>query len=152
DQPVIVIPYTALLIVVIGLAVLAAADVATHRVEWLPTMLLGAAAASALWYDGITVQQWIWAILTAAAVFLFYLEMGVLGRFGGGDITLAPIPALVIGAVNPILGIWVFTVAIALQGVVSLAVRIGLKDPQPTLPHVPAMFAGVAAPILFGIL
>ncbi|MFE6966780.1 prepilin peptidase [Agromyces sp. NPDC057679] len=148
----IAVPLTAFAILLIGLAVLAAADVATERVEWAPTILLAVLTVSALAVDGISLQQWVWGSLTAAAAFLFYLEMGVQGRFGGGDITLAPIPGLVLGAMNPLVGVWAFAVMLSVQGLLSVVARLKFKTAETRLPHVPAMFAGAIACLFMGFL
>lgn len=137
-------------LVLLALVVAAVIDVS---VQWIPdtfTAVAGAALVLASIHAHITLQQSVDGLLTAAVVFLLYLELGVRGIIGGGDVKLAPIPAAVLGAVNPVLGLWWFVSTIALQGLFSLTGK-ALKQPV-GIPHVPAMALTFVAASSFAVL
>ncbi|KQO98704.1 prepilin peptidase [Leifsonia sp. Leaf264] len=143
-------PIAAFLIVLTGLAYLAFVDAKRLEVDGWSTAALAAATLIAFRVDGLTGWQWIWAAAAGALVFVFYLELGVEGRVGGGDVKLAAIPAAVIGTVSPMLAVWAVLVAFGVQSFLRLLARIFVGPSVTELPHVPAMFAGFAAAIVFG--
>jgi prepilin signal peptidase PulO-like enzyme (type II secretory pathway) len=134
-------------LVLLFLIVAAVIDLA---VRWIPDTLTavaaGALAASAFHAD-ITVHQVIIGALCGVLAFLVYVELGVRGIFGGGDIKLVAIPAFILGAVHPLLALWWFTASIGLQGLLSIGNR-ALKLPA-GVPHVPAMAITFAAASCF---
>lgn len=141
---------TTLLIVIAGLVLLALYDLWKQTVEdWAIVALLGIAVAS-LAFEHITLAQWTGAILSAAAVFLIYLMLGTRGVMGGGDVKLSIVPGLVLGAVNPLLGIWWVAGSIVVHQVFHLLVVKTAGKPAGgtvavpvALPHVPAMAVGM---------
>ncbi|MGW8431182.1 prepilin peptidase [Curtobacterium citreum] len=134
-------------LVLLFLVVAAVIDVS---VRWIPDTLTavaaGAVAASA-YYAGITAHQIAVGALCGLLAFLVYLELGVRGVFGGGDVKLVAIPAFILGAVHPLLALWWFTATIGLQGLLSIGNR-ALKLP-PGIPHLPAMTVTFAAASCF---
>jgi prepilin signal peptidase PulO-like enzyme (type II secretory pathway) len=147
----IVIPTTAFAVSLVGLAVLAFVDVYTRKVEDYATLVLAFAVIFALRHDGISAEQWAWGAASALLVFGTYLELGTSGRMGGGDVKLSPVPALVFGAVNPLLAIWSVALAFSVQSAFQIVNRHGFKNPSPAMPHVPAIFAASLGSILFGM-
>lgn len=130
----IVIPALAILVVLVGMAYQAFVDVFTLTMDDWSTWMLALLSVAALMADGITSQQWLWATLSALAVFLLYLELGACERMGGGDVKLAPIPALVLGAVNPILVIWWVACAFTAQSYFQLLLRGDSRGEPVALP------------------
>jgi prepilin signal peptidase PulO-like enzyme (type II secretory pathway) len=126
------------------------ASIIDLAVQWIPDSLTavaaGAVAASAF-YAGITVHQVVIGALCGVLAFLVYLELGVRGIFGGGDVKLVAIPAFILGAVHPLLALWWFTATIGLQGALSIGNR-ALKLPA-GVPHLPAMTVTFAAASCF---
>lgn len=145
----IVMPTTAILVALVGMTILAFADVHRQEVEDWATLALAAAVVIALNADGISTVQWTWALLSAAAVFLSYLEMGTFGRMGGGDVKLSPMPAAVLGAMNPLLAIWAVALAFSAQSGFQVVNRHVLKVQSAAMPHVPAMLVGFFGATLF---
>lgn len=154
-----VAPTVTVLLVTVGMLVLAAADIWRHEVEhWATAALLLVAAGGLIW-EGISVQQGITAVLSGAIAFLAYLSLGVRGVMGGGDVKLSVVPALVLGACNPFLGVWWIAASILIQQAffVVAARRVRVSAAPSTggafvLPHVPAMAGALLiAPTLFPI-
>jgi len=145
-------PATALTVAIAGMLALAVVDLWREEIEDWATIALAVATVSALAYDGVSAAQWVAAALSAAVVFLAYLELGMRGVMGGGDVKLAAVPALTLGAVSPFLGVWAAAVAILLQQVLLRASTWRARPPAGgALPHVPAMAAAlIAAAIVFG--
>ncbi len=135
------------------LLLLIAAAVIDLSIQWIPDTFTAAAAgllvASALHAD-ITPHQAVTGVLCGAIAFLIYVELGVHGILGGGDVKLVPIPAAILGAVNPLLALWWLTSAVSLQGLLSIGNR-ALRLP-PGVPHVPAMAVTFAAASCFAVL
>jgi prepilin signal peptidase PulO-like enzyme (type II secretory pathway) len=146
----IVIPTTAFAVTLVGLAALAFVDVYTRKVQDCATLVIAFAVIFALRFDGISSEQWVWGLASALLVFGAYLELGTSGRMGGGDVKLSPVPALVFGAVNPLLAIWSVALAFSIQSAFQIINRHGFKDPSPAMPHVPAIFAATLGSVLFG--
>jgi Flp pilus assembly protein protease CpaA len=152
----IVMPGVTLFILICAMAVLALADLKWQKVDPWSTAALGAAAVLGLLVDGISATQWILALASAAIAFVIYLELGVHGIMGGGDIKLSPIPALVLGAINPLLALWWLCLAISIQaGIRAVSARPGPGETE-EMPHVPAMFyaaviSAVAGSALFSL-
>lgn len=154
-----VAPTVTVLLVTVGMLVLAAADIWRHEVEdWATAALLLVAAGGLIW-EGISIQQGITAVLSGAIAFMTYLSLGVRGVMGGGDVKLSVVPALVLGACNPFLGVWWIAASILIQQgfffVASRRVRVAsgaTSGDAFVLPHVPAMAAAMLiAPLLFPI-
>lgn len=144
------IPTVTLTVVAVGMLVLAAADVWKQEVEDWATMLLAFVAVAALVAEGIAPQQWVGAILGSATTFALYLLMGLHGYMGGGDVKLAAVPGLVLGAVHPFLALWWVAASVTIQQALFLAIartsRVATGKPASVvaaLPHVPAMAAGI---------
>lgn len=143
-----VLPVYTLLVVTIGMLILAAADICRHEVEdWATAILFLVACAGLLW-EGVSPHQWLAGALSGAIAFLVYLALGMQGFIGGGDVKLAAVPALVLGACVPFLGVWWVAASIGLQQVffiitTRLARPRGFSRGQAAqalvLPHVPAM-------------
>lgn len=142
-------PTTAILILLVGMTLLAFVDVHRQEVEDWATAVLGLAVIWGLHFDGISVNQWVWGAVSAAAVFLAYLELGTLGRMGGGDVKLSPVPALVLGAINPLLAVWSVALAFSIQSGFQVVNRFVVKAESPAMPHVPAIFAASVGSVLF---
>lgn len=154
-----VIPTVTVLLVTVGMLVLAAADIWRHEVEDYATAILLAVAAGGLISEGVSAQQGVSGALSAGIAFLVYLALGIRGVMGGGDVKLSVVPALVLGACNPFLGVWWIAASILIQQAFFVAVthrvlaaarRSG--DEAFTLPHVPAMAtAMLVAPMIFSV-
>jgi Flp pilus assembly protein protease CpaA len=145
----IVMPAIAIFVLLVGMTVLGFIDAHKQEVEDWATLILGSAVIAALRADGISEVQWTWAGLSAATVFLAYLEMGTFGRMGGGDVKLSPVPAAVIGAINPLLAIWSVALAFSIQSGFQLVNQRVFQAKSFAMPHVPAMLAGAFGAILF---
>jgi Flp pilus assembly protein protease CpaA len=148
-----VFPATAIAVLLGGMLVLAAIDVWKQEIEDVATAALLILAAGALMFDDIQPGQWLSAILTAAVAFGVYLNLGLKGVFGGGDVKLSIVPAFVLGASNPLIGIWWIGCAIVLQQALFFIYRRTQRTPvrasgsaEPlVIPHVPAMAAATLA-------
>ena len=117
-------------------------------IRWIPdtftAVTAGALVASAL-HAGITPTQTIDGVLCAIIAFLVYVELGVYGYFGGGDVKFIPIPAAILGAVSPALALVWFTATIGLAGGLSATGRaMGLPAGIPHLPAVAVTFAAAS--------
>lgn len=135
-----IIPALTLFVVSAGLLVLGAADIWREEVEDYATVALLLITVAALVHEGISPQQWLAGALSAAVVFLFYLSLGVHGLMGGGDVKLSAVPALVLGASMPLLGLWWAAASVVIQyGFFAVAGRLAPGSTTPGLPHVPAM-------------
>ncbi|WIB65647.1 prepilin peptidase [Curtobacterium sp. MCBD17_040] len=124
----------------VALLFVVAAAVIDVAVQWIPNTFSAAAGGGVLLaslHAGLTGQQALNGALCAAIVFLLYLELGVHGWIGGGDVKFAPVPAFILGAVHPMLACWWLVTTIALQGVFSVGART-FRLPA-GLPHLPAM-------------
>lgn len=145
------IPATALTVLLTGMAVLAVADVLYEKVEDWATGLLAIAVFAALLYDGVPAGQVIGGLVAAAVVFVLFLEIGVTGRMGGGDVKLSPVPALVLGTISPLLAFWWVGVAFAIQAVAQLAAQpSGQAKTAIAIPFVPAMAIAAGFSAYFG--
>lgn len=135
-----VLPVATIQMVLAGMLVLAAVDVWRREVEdWAVVALLGVAAIG-MHLEGIHPQQWLGAVLAGAIAFLVYLELGMRGVLGGGDVKLAAVPAFVLGAANPVVGVWWIACALLIhQGIHWLTARASRF--RGAIPHVPAMAA-----------
>jgi Flp pilus assembly protein protease CpaA len=146
----IVMPSVTIFILIVAMAVLALADLAWQKVDPWSTAALGAAVVLGLLVDGVSPSQWILGLAAAGIAFVFYLELGVHGIMGGGDIKLAPIPSLVLGAINPLLAIWWLCLAISIQaGIRAVSPRPSPGESE-ALPHVPAMFYAAVVSAVVG--
>ena len=135
-----IIPVTAFAVLVFGMVLLAVADIRTKEVDPWSTAALAFAAVVALFSDGVTVSQWTSGLISAVLVFILYLEMGMRGKMGGGDVKLSPLPALVLGTISPFLALWAVALAFSLQATLQFAVRPQSSFAAPVaLPHVPAI-------------
>jgi len=136
-------------VVLITLVVAAVIDVC---IEWIPDTFTGVAGVGlvvASFHAGVTWDEYLNGALSAAVIFLAYLELGVRGIIGGGDVKLSVLPAAVLGAVSPMLALWWFVTTIALQGLLSLAGRTS-RSPA-GIPHVPAMALTFVAASSFAV-
>lgn len=136
-----VTPTITLFIAMVGVLVLAGLDIWREEVEDLATIALLGIVVITLAAEGITLEQWTVGIACAALAFTFYLELGIRGVMGGGDVKLAVVPALVLGASVPFLGLWWISVALVVQKLMGAAVvkAAGIPAKAIALPHVPAM-------------
>lgn len=135
-----VVPVTTMLVVIAGMVVLAAVDVWRREVEdYAVVALLGVAAIGLRW-EGIHPQQWLGALAAAGIAFVVYLGLGQRGILGGGDVKLSVVPAFVLGAANPVIGVWWIACAILLHQVVFF-VTARVRKTREAIPHVPAMAA-----------
>jgi Flp pilus assembly protein protease CpaA len=143
-------PTVTIAVVIAGLVLLAAYDLWKQTVEDWAIVALTAIAIVGLGAEHISLQQWVGAVLSAAVTFLIYLHLGTKGVMGGGDVKLSVVPGLVLGAANPLLGIWWVAGSIAVHQVFALVVsRAARRSTGATasvpvaLPHVPAMAVGM---------
>lgn len=144
-------PTIAIYTVIVGVLVLAALDIWRREVEDLATVALLGITLAMLAITGINAQQWISAILSGAIAFCVYMLLGMRGVMGGGDVKLSPVPALVLGAASPFLGVWWICAAILIQHAFHLVLARrrravlahGAQADAAVLPHVPAMAAAM---------
>ncbi|WP_185204241.1 A24 family peptidase [Glaciihabitans sp. INWT7] len=141
---------TAIFVVVVGMGILAIADLRWAEVDNWSTAALSVAVLLALVHDEIVAAQWVSAFLCAGAVFACYLELGVRGNMGGGDVKLSPVPALVLGAINPFLAIWGVALGFCLQAAIHVVSRGSNIAADKPLPHVPSMFVATTVTALAG--
>lgn len=139
------IPTATIAVVFVGMLALAAYDIWRREVEDWATATLALLAVIGLLVEGIDLHQWIGAVLTAAVAFLFYAGLGMRGVMGGGDVKLAAIPAFVLGAANPLFGLWWIVAAIVINQVFLVLVTGPTRRSSSSsaaveaIPHVPAM-------------
>lgn len=139
-----VLPERTILVVIAGMLVLAAVDVWRCEVEDYAVIALLGTAAIGLHLEGIHPQQWLGSVLAAAIAFMVYLNLGQRGVLGGGDVKLSVVPAFVLGAANPVIGVWWIACAILIhQALFALYVRV--HKTREAIPHVPAMAAAAIA-------
>lgn len=145
-----VTPAVTITVVIVGMLVLAAFDVWRHEVEDVATLALLVVAVAGLGIQGIQPAQWVTAVASAAVAFVVYLYLGTRGVMGGGDVKLSVVPALVLGASNPFLGVWWIGCAILLHQLLIFVIARTIPRPAGAvravpmaLPHVPAMTAAV---------
>ena len=139
-----VVPANTLLVVIAGLMLLAAIDVWREEVEdWAIAALLGIAVIG-LHLEGILAQQWVGAVLAASVAFLIYLNLGQRGVLGGGDVKLSVVPAFVLGAANPLAGVWWIAGAILIHQALFVIIARTRRSRE-AIPHVPAMAAATWA-------
>lgn len=146
-----VVPAVTLIGVATAMIVLAAIDLWREQLHDLVTVLVLLAALAGLSLEGIAPAQWVGAVGSAVVVFLTYLALGLRGAMYGGDVKLSPLPALVLGAVSPVLAfLWLtstFAVQTLFHGVAArLQAQPAVGPSVPTeMPHVPAMALCFAA-------
>ena len=144
-----VVPVVTIYIVIAGMVLLAVLDVWRYEVEDYATAALLVVAVVGVAVEGILPAQWPGAILAAAIAFMVYLGLGQRGVLGGGDVKLSIVPAFVLGASNPIVGLWWVACAIILHQVMFHFSTRGEAAPK-GIPHVPAMaVATVIAAVAF---
>lgn len=136
-------PVAAAAVLVIGLTVIAAIDVSTHKIHGVSTLALGMTAFLFLaLVDRIQPAQWLTAGIAGVLAFLLYLEFAVMSGdsvFGGsavgaGDIKLIGIPAAVFGASSLVLAITVLYLGVAIQTVLARG-----RGTTSSTPHGPAL-------------
>lgn len=152
-QPGNVLPATTILVVIGGMLVLAAVDVWRREVEDYAVVALLGIAVTGLYLEDIHPQQWLGAVLAAVIAFAVYLHLGRRGVLGGGDVKLSVVPAFVLGAFNPVIGVWWVACAILIhQAIFTVWSRV--RRTREAIPHVPAMAAGaiVAAAVFPGMM
>jgi Flp pilus assembly protein protease CpaA len=146
-----VVPTVTISVVLVGMLVLAALDVWRREVEDYATIALLAVAVVGMDLEGIVLEQWIGAVLAAAIAFMVYLRLGQRGVLGGGDVKLSVVPALVLGASNPIIGLWWIACAIVIHQAFFVVNARAQKAPL-ALPHVPAMaLAALVSSVAFPV-
>jgi Flp pilus assembly protein protease CpaA len=150
-----VTPLVTIWVVLVGMLVLAALDVWRQEVEDVAIIAILVLAVAGFTIEGVTVIQWVGGVLAAAVAFLVYLNLGVRGVMGGGDVKLASVPAFVLGVCSPVLGVWWIAGAILIQQVLTLALArrpkasaAGASVVPAALPHVPAMAASMLIAIV----
>jgi Flp pilus assembly protein protease CpaA len=156
-----VTPMITITVVIAGMIILAALDVWRHEVEDYAIVALLVLATGGMLLEGITLTQWLGGILSAAIAFLVYLNLGMSGVMGGGDVKLSVVPAFVLGASSPLLGLWWIAGAVLVHQLLMLllarrpraALAGSMRPAAIALPHVPAMagamvIATVAFPVL----
>lgn len=148
-----VLPGTTLVVVIAGLVLLAVIDVWRREVEDYAVVALLGIAAIGMRMEGIQAQQWLGAVLAAAIAFTVYLALGQRGVLGGGDVKLSVVPAFVLGAANPVIGVWWIACAFLIHQVLFF-VTARIRKSREAIPHVPAMAAAtmVAAVAFPGIM
>ncbi|MCY1718453.1 A24 family peptidase [Microbacterium sp. SL62] len=133
---------------------LATADIWRQEVEDWATVLLATAVLVAVSLEGISAQQWVAGALSAALAFAIYLALALRGAMGGGDVKLSVVPAFLLGAANPVLGLWWVCVSMLIQHGLFLGMRrwrvaaAGGGVVPVELPHVPAMTASLIASVM----
>lgn len=150
-----VVPHTAIAGLLGAMFVLAAVDVWKQEIEDLATAAALLLVAGGLVIDGVHLDQWVGGVLTAAVAFLAYLLLGMRGLMGGGDVKLSVVPALVLGTVAPLLGIWWIAVALLIQQALFHVSALTQRTPAAAgsnavpmvIPHVPAMALAATATI-----
>lgn len=145
-----VVPSLTILVVCGGMLVLAVLDVLREEVEDVATIALAAVAVIGMSVEGVVTSQWITGLVSAAIAFTAYFWLGIQGKMGGGDVKLVAVPALVLGAANPFLGLFWVVVSIFVQQCIFLLWRVvvpagqqGSTSVVTALPHVPAMAASL---------
>ena len=148
-QPENVMPGVTVWVVITGMVVLAAVDVWRREVENYAIVALLGIAVAGMHLESIHPQQWLGGFLAATIAFAVYLQLGRRGVLGGGDVKLSVVPAFVLGACNPIVGLWwVAGTLLIHQAVFVLWTRA--RGTREAIPHVPAMAAGtVLAAVAF---
>ena len=136
-------PVAAAAVLVIGLTVIAAIDVATHKIHGFGTLALGTSVFVVLAFvDRIQAAQWLTAGIAGALAFVLYLEFAVMtadsvyggSAVGAGDIKLIAIPAAVFGASSLVLAVTVLYLGVAIQAVLSRS-----RGTTSSTPHGPAL-------------
>ncbi|WP_311245423.1 MULTISPECIES: prepilin peptidase [unclassified Microbacterium] len=147
---VVTIPTITALVVIVGMFVLAGLDIWRHEVEGYATIILAGVAAAGVTLEGISAQQWVAGLISAALAFTVYLALGIRGVMGGGDVKLAAVPAFVLATINPVLGAWWVGVSLLIQQLFFTAARLSVRrtagdtrNVTVVMPHVPAMTAGM---------
>jgi len=148
-----IVPTMTISVVIVGMVVLAVLDVWREIVEDYAIVVLLAVAVVGLDLEGIHPQQWLGAIVVSAIAFMIYLSLGHKGVLGGGDVKLSVVPAFVLGASVPFIGLWWIICALALQKGFAY-VSSGGRKVSVAMPHVPAMalatlLASVAFPVAY---
>lgn len=134
-------PTLTFILVSVGMLALAVADIIRREVEDFATIALLIVTVGGLAVEGISAEQWASGILSAAVGFTVYLALGTRGVLGGGDVKLSLVPALLLGACNPFLGVWWVAASLLIQHVFFLTARFATSGESSVvgLPHVPAM-------------
>lgn len=135
-----VLPTMTTLVVIVGMLVLAAVDLWRREVEDYAVLILLVISVAGMYLEGIQPLQWLGAVLSAGIAFGVYLLLGMRGVMGGGDVKLSIVPAFVLGAGNPLVGIWWVACAILIHQVICVAYT-RIRRRRAVLPHVPAMAA-----------
>lgn len=147
-----VLPTTAILVVVVGMLVLAAVDVWRREVEDYAVLILLGISVTGMYLEGVQPMQWVGALLSAGIAFGVYLALGMRGVMGGGDVKLSVVPAFVLGACNPLVGIWWVACSILIHQV-ACVLYTRIRRRRAVLPHVPAMaVATIVASVAFPVL
>jgi Flp pilus assembly protein protease CpaA len=135
-----VVPAVTISVVIAGMLVLAGVDVWRREVEDVAIVVLLGVAAIGMHIEGISLEQWLGAALASAVAFMIYLGLGQRGVLGGGDVKLSIVPALVLGAMNPVMGLWWVACAIVIHQLFFF-INARVQKEAAAIPHVPAMAA-----------
>ena len=156
-----VAPTIAITAALLGMLILAALDVWKQEVEDYATVALFVVIAGSLVIHDVAPAQWVGGLLAGAVAFLVYMNLGLRGVVGGGDVKLAAVPAFALGVSSPIAGLWWITCALLLhQLLIVIARRVSghaeggaraSAEAAPiAIPHVPAMaLALVSSAVIF---
>lgn len=152
-----VVPSLTILAVCGGMLVLAVFDILREEVEDVATIALAATTVIGMTLEGIAASQWITGIVSAVIAFTAYFWLGIQGKMGGGDVKLVGVPALVLGAANPFLGLFWVVLSIFVQQCTFLLWRVMVPVGQSgsttktvaRLPHVPAMAISLVVSVSF---
>jgi Flp pilus assembly protein protease CpaA len=148
-----VMPTVTLTLILVGMLALAALDIWRREVEDWAIIVLFAVAVVGLDLEGITLSQWSAGLLSAAIAFAAYMYLGQKGVLGGGDVKLSVVPAFVLGASHPLMGLlWILFAIVFHEGLMYLNSRV--QKEMAAIPHVPAMalaalVASMAFPVSF---
>lgn len=144
-----VVPEKTILVVIVAMLVLAAVDVWRREVEDYAIVALLGIAVMGMHLEGIHPQQWLGSALAAGIAFIVYLRLGQRGVLGGGDVKLSIVPTFVLGASNPIIGVWWVACAFLIHQALFVVITRSKKSRE-AIPHVPAMAAAtIVASIAF---
>jgi Flp pilus assembly protein protease CpaA len=140
-------PLVTITLAMVGMIVLAGCDVWRREVEDYATIAFLAVVVVGMDLEGLSSSQWVGGVLAAAIAFTFYLGLGQKGVVGGGDVKLSIIPALVLGASNPVIGLWWVACAVLIHQLFFYVNTRVQKEPA-AIPHVPAMAAAVLVSVV----
>lgn len=125
------------------IGIIAAIDIKTHLIKDMHTVIIAAISIPlTVWYALTAGSAWnlLWGAGIAAIIFGVFLFLVWFTGFGsGGDIKFSPIPAFILGTINPLIGIiWFFisllitALALSLSRKKQTAFGLGMALALPT--------------------